>query len=265
VQAFRQQPVRFSPVEAAPSGVTHVRANAVNKESSMLRHSKPFLMAVTFALLSLAAVSATKAAPAVHVNRASFDTVVPSYSTINFNGASAPLSNSLTYSGVTFAGAPGFQVEVIDGGNVGAPGNFVLISNTNQPSFLQNNIVITPLSGTRAFGFDLKSANNPGGNYQVTFNLADGTSLTQAVAVPTFNSFSFIGLTSDTDITSVTIRALSGGDPVIDNVSFTGNAPADVPEPATLVLLGTGLAGAAGAARKRRRHVKYEAADARDV
>lgn len=227
----------------------------------MLRYSKAVLTAVTLVLLSCAAASATKAAPAVHANRASFDLVVPSYSTITFDGQAAPLSNSLTYSGITFAGAPGFQVEVIEGGNVGAAGNFVLISNTNQPSFLQNNIVITPLSGTRAFGFDLKSANNPGGNYQVTFNLADGTSITQAVTVPTFNSFSFIGMTSDVDITSVAIRSLSGGDPVIDNVSYTANAPAEVPEPATLVLLGTGLAGAAGAARKRRRSVKHEAAD----
>src|SRR2546423_7560735 len=147
----------------------------------MLRYSKPFLVAVTLVLLSCAAA---KAAPVVHSTRTTFDTVAGSnLNNVTFGNSGTGLSNSLTYSGVTFTGAAGFQVEVIEGTNVGAPGNYVLTSNTNQPSFLQNNIVITPLSGTRAFGFDLKSSNSPGGSYTVTFNLADGTSVTQAVTV----------------------------------------------------------------------------------
>jgi hypothetical protein len=232
----------------------------------MLRYSKQFLVAVTLLLLSCAAAHA---APVVHTTRTTFDTVAGSNLTnVTFGNSGTPLSNSLTYSGVTFAGAAGYQIEVLEGTNVGAPGNYVLTSNTNQPSFAQNNIVITPLSGTRAFGFDLKSSNaavggiGAAGSYTVTFNLANNTSVTQAVTVPNYNSFSFIGLTSDVDITSITIQALSGGDPVIDNVSFTGNAPTATPEPATLVLLGTGLAGAAGAARRRRRFVKQADADA---
>ena len=221
----------------------------------MVRFTKALLLTSTFILLGLAAANSTKAAPIVFLTRATFDTAAPGTSTITFGNTGTSLSNSLTYSGVTFAGAAGHQVEVIDGTNVGAPGNFVLTSNSNAGQFNVDNIIITPPTGCRAFGFDIKSSNSAvspmtaAGTYEIYVNGA----LAATVTVPTFNSFSFIGFTSDTDISSVAIRALTGGDPVIDNVSFSGAAPAETPEPATLVLLGTGLAGGASVARRRRR------------
>jgi len=225
----------------------------------MLRFSRLLLTAAAFALIACAAHT-TKAAPVVYTSRTTFDVAVPSYTTITFDGQAVPYTNSLTYSGVTFAGATNYQVGVIEGTNVGAPGNYVLTSNTNAPGqFNVDNIIITPPANTTAFGFDIKSSNSAlsgqtaAGSYQVTLNTADGNSITQVVTVPSYTSFSFIGFTSDVNITSIVIRSLSGGDPVLDNVSSNGTAPAATPEPATMLLFGTGLAGAASFARRRRR------------
>src|SRR5256885_15242163 len=189
----------------------------------MLRFSQPILCVVALALLGLAAQQ-TRAATVVFATRATFDAAAPNTSTITFGNTAATLANSLTYSGVTFAGGADYQVEVIDGFNVGAPGNFVLTANTNTPGAVGPNIVITPPSGTLAFGFDIKSSNAAlgavgTGSYEITVN---GTLV--GTVTPTYTGFSFIGFTSDVPITSITIRALSGGDPVLDNVSFSPTA-----------------------------------------
>jgi hypothetical protein len=224
----------------------------------MLRFSKVVLSFTAFALLCLAA-HATQAAPVVFTSRTTFDAAAPGTNTITFGSTAATLANSLTYSGVTFAGGTNYQVEVIDGTNVGAPGNFVLTSNTNTPGASGPSIVITPPANTTAFGFDIKSSDSAlgtlgTGSYQITIN---GTPV--GTVTPTYTSFSFIGFTSDVPITSITITALSGGDAVLDNVSFNGAAPTETPEPATMLLFGTGIAGAASFVRRRRRQQSLDA------
>jgi hypothetical protein len=221
----------------------------------MLRFSKAMLAITTLVLLGLAATQ-TKATTVVFTDRTLFNAAAPANTTtITFGNTGATLTSSLIYTGVTFAGAPNYQVEVIEGTNIGAPGNYVLTSNSNAGQFNVDNIVITPPAGTRAFGFDLKASNSvltgqtSAGSYEIFVN---GT-LAGTFTTPQGTGFSFAGFTSDVDINSITIRALTGGDPVLDNVTFGPAAPVATPEPATLVLLGTGLAGAASAARRRKR------------
>jgi hypothetical protein len=110
----------------------------------------------------------------------------------------------------------------------------------------------------RAIGFDFKGSNGtqvPGvsaASYRITVTLVNGDTHTVEVVNPSFTNFSFIGFSSpDMDIASVAIATLSGGQPLLDNVSFSA-ASEPVPEPATLALLGTGLAGLVARSRRGR-------------
>ena len=238
----------------------------------MQRYAKALLSMAAFALFTLVAAHTAQADPIAHVGptgQTTFNQVAPNTHTNAFGSAdnSPNYQSSLTVAGVSFTGGGNYMVNVIEGTNVGAPGNYVLTSNTNTPNPQGPNIIITPPSNTFAFAFDIKSSNSALGTlgtgaYQIFVN---GSAAPLATVNPTYSSFSFVGFTSDVPITSITIAGLSGGDPVLDNIRLDAAAPAEVPEPATLVLLGTGLAGAAGAARKRRRNDKHEAPDERDA
>lgn len=222
----------------------------------MFRFNKTLLACATFILLGFASASTVSAAPVVHVSRAAFNVAAPTTTTITFGTSTIDYANSLTsFPPITFAGAANHEVGVHTGTNLGlASGNYALISNSNAGGFNVDNIVITLPSGTHAVGFDLKCSNGtqvPGacaGQYEVYVNGA----LAATVSSTQFNDFSFIGFTATEEISTIAIRALSGGQPIVDN--FSTDAAATVPEPATMVLFGTGLAGVASFARKRRRN-----------
>ncbi|HEV2881813.1 MAG TPA: PEP-CTERM sorting domain-containing protein [Pyrinomonadaceae bacterium] len=241
----------------------------------MFRFNQILLACATLILLGFATLPSAKADTVVlptFVDRTTFNAAAPTNATVDFQSSTptATYSSSISVTGLNFnftgTGEPtcgGCGVGIVSGANPGfgmSPDNNALFVNASGADFNLNTLSITPSSAMRAIGFDFKGSNGtqvPGAStasYRITVTLVNGDTHTIEVANPSFTNFSFIGFSSpDMDIASVAIATLSGGQPLIDNVSFSAAAE-PVPEPATMVLLGTGLAGVASFVRKRRRN-----------
>ncbi len=160
--------------------------------------------------------------------------------------------HSITHNGITYtglAGVPSANVWVASAGyhNFGVPTttSSVLTANGDE------SILMTLSSPTGALGFDTY-LNKYGPATITVFGLGGSTLGTYLFSQdPTL-----VGVTSDaSDITGVQWITISGGivNTGIDNIRLGAlDAPASVPEPSSLILMGLSLFGGMIALRKRR-------------
>lgn len=111
-----------------------------------------------------------------------------------------------------------------------------------------NDMVVTLSSATNNLAFDFGEFYGSSGlNLSVTLDTGDSW-----VVSTVANDYSFFGITSDTSFTSLTLNA-DRNYAIMDNLSFAAAGNAPVPEPATMLLFGTGLAGFAGSKIRRKK------------
>jgi hypothetical protein len=211
-------------------------------------------------LLSAVAVAAginAASAQIVYVpDQAVFNSASTINTTIDFQNLTSPTFFSpptYTNSGITFnAVGLNASLEALDGGNLGISSSNIVLMASASVVFPNTDLSITLPIGVTAFGFNLKGNTTTSGGFDVTVH-SGTSSLTTLVATPNFNSFSFAGFISSSDITSVDISVptLGGGGTVIDDVMAGVGNIAAVPEPSTWVTTALAL-GAVGYLQRRR-------------
>lgn len=178
-------------------------------------------------------------------SRAAFVAASTNLQNINFEGIAPPNSvtpqlPSLTLLGVTFSNNPN-TVSVVD------PGFFAPLFDFGSGASLSGitGFTLDLPAGTTAIGADIMTALGAG-----PFEVVFATGETFSVLPGNATARAFVGFISDTAITSLRFTR-SQGIPFMDNVAF-GQAVAPVPEPTSMLLLGTGLAAISLRRRLRR-------------
>ncbi|HKG13777.1 MAG TPA: PEP-CTERM sorting domain-containing protein [Pyrinomonadaceae bacterium] len=201
--------------------------------------------AAAIAMLALSSVARADTITLTGVNGTGVTATVSNYSLVG---------NTFTFTITNTSVAPGSTGTITNigfalGGN--RPNNYQLVSSTN------NNYILVfdedATSGAQNFvsSFDLVLCNKSNGGCtfgggSVNDGIAGGTSATFSI------SGDFSGLTADQIANSIFARfqAVNG-----EGSDVAGN-PGQVPEPMTMLLFGTGLAGLAARARRRRNQSK---------
>jgi len=108
-------------------------------------------------------------------------------------------------------------------------------------------------ANANAVGFDVFAGLSPGNVAITVFDSADVLLGTFTVFAPTGGTF-FGVISTTSNIGRINIASANNGGELLDNVAFGRTGPA-VPEPMTILLLGTGLGGVVVRVRRRRKVV----------
>ncbi len=209
-------------------------------------------LVVASTMLVLAAYPTPARAQSFFSDLALFLAATSNHTTEGFEGI-APAGNFTTIGSIgstLLSSGTASELYVVDSGwnpgyNWGTGAVFA-------PSWgVPNNSVTMSFAGPiTAFGILFGGWTGPGVIFE--FLLSDGSGTTQLTsgAQPNWN---FFGVTSLSGFTSLTIS--SGENPLLLDNMILADATSVVPEPVSMLLLGSGLAGIGAARRRRRRNV----------